>query len=208
MDRAVIEGNAHSVIEGMIIGAYALCAHHGYVYIRAEYPLAVERLKRAIEQATAKGYLGKKIFGTEFDFEIKIKLGAGAFVCGEETALIASIEGQRGMPRAKPPFPVNKGLWQKPTVINNVETLANIPYIIRRGLRLVRLLRHRKIARHQGLRADRQDQEPGPHRSSRWASRSGRSSRTSAAASRAASRSRPSRPAGPRAAASRQASST
>ena len=129
----MIEGNAHSVIEGMIIGAYALCAHHGYVYIRAEYPLAVERLKRAISQATAKGYLGKKIFGTDFDFEIKIKLGAGAFVCGEETALIASIEGLRGQPRAKPPFPVNKGLWQKPTVINNVETLANIPYIIRRG---------------------------------------------------------------------------
>ena len=133
MDRAVIEGNAHAVIEGMIIGAYALCAHHGYVYIRAEYPLAVERLKRAISQATAKGYLGKKIFGCDFDLEIKIKLGAGAFVCGEETALIASIEGQRGQPRAKPPFPVNKGLWQKPTVINNVETLANIPYIIRRG---------------------------------------------------------------------------
>jgi NADH-quinone oxidoreductase subunit F len=133
MDRAVIEGNAHSVIEGMIIGAYALCAHEGYVYIRAEYPLAVERLKRAIRQATAKGFLGKKIFGTDFDLDIKIKLGAGAFVCGEETALIASIEGLRGQPRAKPPFPVNKGLWQKPTVINNVETLANIPIIIRRG---------------------------------------------------------------------------
>jgi NADH:ubiquinone oxidoreductase subunit F (NADH-binding)/(2Fe-2S) ferredoxin/NAD-dependent dihydropyrimidine dehydrogenase PreA subunit len=135
MDRAVIEGNAHSVIEGMIIAAYALCAHHGYVYIRAEYPLAVERLKLAIEQATAKGYLGDNIFGTAFDLDIRIKLGAGAFVCGEETALIASIEGQRGMPRAKPPFPVHKGLWQKPTVINNVETLANIPYIIRRGCR-------------------------------------------------------------------------
>jgi NADH-quinone oxidoreductase subunit F len=133
MDRAVIEGNPHSVIEGMIIGAYALCAHDGYVYIRAEYPLAVERLKRALAQARERGYLGKKIFGTEFDLDIKIKLGAGAFVCGEETALIASIEGQRGTPRAKPPFPVNRGLWQKPTVINNVETLANIPYIIRRG---------------------------------------------------------------------------
>jgi NADH-quinone oxidoreductase subunit F len=133
MDRAVIEGNPHAVIEGMIIGAYAICAHHGYVYIRAEYPLAVERLKRALEQATARGFLGRNIFGTDFDLDIKIKLGAGAFVCGEETALIASIEGQRGMPRAKPPFPVHKGLWQKPTVINNVETLANIPYIIRRG---------------------------------------------------------------------------
>jgi len=133
MDRAVIEGNPHAVIEGMIVGAYAICAHHGYVYIRAEYPLAVERLKRALEQATARGFLGRNIFGTDFDLDIKIKLGAGAFVCGEETALIASIEGQRGTPRAKPPFPVHKGLWQKPTVINNVETLANIPYIIRRG---------------------------------------------------------------------------
>ncbi|MBS1128942.1 MAG: nuoF [Nitrospirae bacterium] len=133
MDRAVIEGNPHSVIEGMIIGAYALCSHHGYVYIRAEYPLAVERLHRAIAQAREKGFLGDKIFGTTFDFDIKVKLGAGAFVCGEETALIASIEGQRGMPRPKPPFPVNKGLWQRPTVINNVETLANIPYIIRKG---------------------------------------------------------------------------
>jgi NADH-quinone oxidoreductase subunit F len=133
MDRAVIEGNPHSVIEGMIIGAYALCAHYGYVYIRAEYPLAVERLKRALDQAREKGFLGNKIFDTAFDFDIKVKLGAGAFVCGEETALIASIEGQRGMPRPKPPFPVNKGLWQRPTVINNVETLANIATIIRKG---------------------------------------------------------------------------
>lgn len=133
MDRAVIEGNPHTVIEGMIIGAYALGANHGYVYIRAEYPLAVERLKRALAQATELGYLGNNIFGSNFNFEIKIKLGAGAFVCGEETALIASIEGQRGTPRAKPPFPANRGLWQLPTIINNVETLANIPYIIRRG---------------------------------------------------------------------------
>jgi len=133
MDRAVVEGNPHAVIEGMIIGAFALNAHYGYVYIRAEYPLAVERLQRALTQAKEKGLLGKGICGSNFDFDIKIKLGAGAFVCGEETALIASIEGQRGMPRAKPPFPVNTGLWQKPTVINNVETLANIPYIIRNG---------------------------------------------------------------------------
>jgi NADH-quinone oxidoreductase subunit F len=133
MDRAVIEGNPHAVIEGMIIGAYAIGASQGYVYIRAEYPLAVERLKVALNKARKRRFLGKKIFGTNFDFDIKIKLGAGAFVCGEETALIASIEGLRGQPRAKPPFPVNRGLWQKPTVINNVETLANIPYIIRRG---------------------------------------------------------------------------
>src|SRR3990170_2847992 len=133
MDRAVIEGNPHSVIEGMIIAGYAVGAHEGYVYIRAEYPLAIERLKLALDKARRRLFLGKRIFGTPFDFDIKIKLGAGAFVCGEETALIASIEGQRGMPRAKPPFPVHKGLWQRPTVINNVETLANIPIIIRRG---------------------------------------------------------------------------
>lgn len=133
MDRAVIEGNPHAVIEGMIIAAYAIGAHHGYVYIRAEYPLAVERLKLAIDKARRRLFLGRNICGTGFDFDIQIKLGAGAFVCGEETALIASIEGQRGMPRPKPPFPVNKGLWQRPTVINNVETLANIPYIMRRG---------------------------------------------------------------------------
>jgi NADH:ubiquinone oxidoreductase subunit F (NADH-binding) len=133
MDRAVIEGNPHAVIEGMAIGAYAIGATKGYVYIRAEYPLAIERLKKAIPAAREKGYLGKDIFNKGFDFDIKLKLGAGAVVCGEDTALIASIEGQRGMPRAKPPFPVHRGLWGKPTVINNVETLANIPYIIRKG---------------------------------------------------------------------------
>lgn len=133
MDRAVIEGNPHSVIEGMTIGAYAIGASKGYVYIRAEYPLAVERLKLALSQAHEKGFLGKGIFGSNFDFDIRIKLGAGAFVCGEETALIASIEGQRGMPRPKPPFPVYQGLWGKPTVINNVETFANVPYIVRKG---------------------------------------------------------------------------
>lgn len=133
MDRAVIEGKPHAVIEGMIIGGYAIGAKRGYVYIRAEYPLAVERLKKAIEQARKKGFLGENILGSGFCFDIKIKLGAGAFVCGEETALIASIEGKRGMPRAKPPFPVQKGLFGKPTVINNVETLANIPSIIVNG---------------------------------------------------------------------------
>ena len=133
MDRSVLEGNPHSVIEGMIIGAYAIGAEEGYVYIRAEYPLAVKRLRKALNQARQKGFLGKDIFGKGFNFDVKIKLGAGAFVCGEETALIASIEGRRGMPRAKPPFPVDSGLWGKPTVINNVETLANVPYIIRKG---------------------------------------------------------------------------
>lgn len=133
MDRAVLEGTPHAVIEGMLIGAYAIGATKGYVYVRAEYPLAVERLKKAIAASRERGYLGKKVFGSGFDFDIKIKLGAGAFVCGEETALIASIEGQRGMPRPKPPFPVHVGLWGKPTVINNVETLANIPAILNRG---------------------------------------------------------------------------
>ncbi len=133
MDRSVIEGNPHAVIEGLIIGAYAIGSDKGYVYIRAEYPLAVERLKKALSDAKKNGFLGKGILGTKFNFDIKVKLGAGAFVCGEETALIASIEGQRGMPRAKPPFPVYNGLWGKPTVINNVETLANVPYIIRNG---------------------------------------------------------------------------
>jgi NADH-quinone oxidoreductase subunit F len=133
MDRSVLEGNPHSVIEGMIIGAYALGAEEGYVYIRAEYPLAVKRLKRALDQARGKGFLSRGIFGRGFSFDMKIKLGAGAFVCGEETALIASIEGKRGMPRAKPPFPVDSGLWEKPTVINNVETFANVPYIIKKG---------------------------------------------------------------------------
>jgi NADH-quinone oxidoreductase subunit F len=133
MDRSVLEGNPHSVIEGMIIGAYAIGASEGYVYVRAEYPLAVYRLKKAILHARERGFLGNNIFGKDFSFDIKIKLGAGAFVCGEETALIASIEGRRGMPRARPPFPVDTGLWGKPTVINNVETLANVPYIIGRG---------------------------------------------------------------------------
>jgi len=133
MDRSIIEGNPHSVIEGMMIAAYAIGSTLGYVYIRAEYPAAVERLKLAMGQAREMGYLGKDLFGSGFRFDLRIKLGAGAFVCGEETALIASIEGQRGMPRAKPPFPVHRGLWGKPTVINNVETLANIPNIIRTG---------------------------------------------------------------------------
>lgn len=133
MDRSIVEGNPHAVIEGMIIGAYAIGATIGYVYIRAEYPLAVDRLHKALNDAKEKGYLGEKLFGTDFDFKIKVKLGAGAFVCGEETALIASIEGERGMPRAKPPFPANKGLWDKPTIINNVETLANLPHIFNKG---------------------------------------------------------------------------
>jgi NADH-quinone oxidoreductase subunit F len=134
MDRSVLEGDPHSVLEGMIIAAYAIEATQGVIYCRAEYPLAIKRLNIALEQARHKGYLGKKIFGIEgFDFDIYIKEGAGAFVCGEETALIASVEGKRGMPRKRPPFPAQSGLWKKPTNINNVETFANIPWIILNG---------------------------------------------------------------------------
>ncbi len=130
MDRSVLEGDPHSLIEGMAIGAYAIGAAQGYVYVRAEYPLAVERLQKAIDDAVKKGFLGEKILGTDFSFDLEIRMGSGAFVCGEETALIASIEGKRGEPRPRPPFPAVRGLWDKPTVLNNVETYANIAAII------------------------------------------------------------------------------
>ncbi len=133
MDRSVLEGDPHSMIEAMAIAGYAIGAEKGYVYIRAEYPIAVERLEIAIKQAKEMGLLGENIFDTGFNFDMEIRLGAGAFVCGEETALIASIEGQRGMPRPKPPFPAQKGIWGKPTLLNNVETYANIPQIILNG---------------------------------------------------------------------------
>jgi len=133
MDRAILEGDPHSVIEGMLIAGYAIGAEKGYVYVRAEYPIAVEHLKIALQQAREYGILGKNIFNTGFSFDIDIKQGAGAFVCGEETALIASVEGRRGMPRPRPPFPAESGLWGKPTCINNVETLANISYIMLKG---------------------------------------------------------------------------
>ena len=133
MDRSIIEGNPINVIEGMMIEGYAIGAKNGYFYIRAEYPVAVERLKRAIKQCEDLGLLGDHILGTDFSFRCHIRLGAGAFVCGEETALLNSIEGQRGMPRPRPPFPAVKGLWGKPSVINNVETLANVPYILLHG---------------------------------------------------------------------------
>ncbi len=133
MDRAVLEGDPHSVLEGMCIAAYAMGANQGYIYVRAEYPVAVEHLQIAIPQARALGLLGKNIFGTGFDFDVDIRIGAGAFVCGEETALIGSIEGRRGEPRPRPPFPAVSGLWGKPTSVNNVETLANIPQIFLKG---------------------------------------------------------------------------
>ena len=133
MDRSLMEGDPHRLIEGMILAAYAIGASEGYIYVRAEYPLAVTRLKKALADAEAVGILGDNILGTNFSFHLRIKEGAGAFVCGEETALIASIEGERGMPRPKPPFPANRGLWGKPTIINNVETFANVPLIISQG---------------------------------------------------------------------------
>ena len=133
MDRSVLEGDPHNLIEGMMIGAYAMGAEEGIVYVRAEYPLAIVRLEKAIEQAREKGFLGKRVFGMDFNFDMRIKAGAGAFVCGEETALIASLEGERGMPRLKPPFPAQKGYWQQPTNINNVETFSNVPWIINNG---------------------------------------------------------------------------
>ncbi|WP_432665938.1 NADH-quinone oxidoreductase subunit NuoF [Wukongibacter baidiensis] len=133
MDRSVLEGDPHSVIEAMAIAAYSIGADQGYVYVRAEYPIAVNRLEIAIKQAKEYGLLGKDIFGTGFNFDLEVRLGAGAFVCGEETALLQSIEGKRGMPRPRPPFPAVKGLWNKPTLLNNVETYANIPQIILNG---------------------------------------------------------------------------
>ena len=133
MDRAVIESDPHNLIEGMLIGAYAIGAKHAVVYVRAEYPLAIKRLKRAIKQASEKGIIGNGIFGTDFSCDFTIKAGAGAFVCGEETALIESLEGHRGMPRLKPPFPAQSGFWRKPSNINNVETFANVSWIINNG---------------------------------------------------------------------------
>ncbi|MEI8354576.1 MAG: NADH-quinone oxidoreductase subunit NuoF [Deltaproteobacteria bacterium] len=133
MDRSVLEGDPHAILEGMMIAGYAIGSDEGIIYCRAEYPLAIRRLNLAIEVAEGKGILGKNIMGSGFNFKIRIKAGAGAFVCGEETALLNSIEGKRGMPRVRPPFPAHKGLWQKPTCLNNVETFANIPFIIRNG---------------------------------------------------------------------------
>ncbi len=133
MNRRVLEGDPHAVLEGMIIAGYATGAHQGYIYVRAEYPIAVRTLRVAIRQAREYGFLGKDIFGSGFDFDLELRMGAGAFVCGEETALMASIEGQRGMPRTRPPYPAVAGLWRKPSNINNVETMANVPQVILKG---------------------------------------------------------------------------
>jgi NADP-reducing hydrogenase subunit HndC len=133
MDRSVLEGDPHAVLEGMLIGGYTIASKSGFFYIRAEYPLAIQRIERAIRQARAAGLLGNNILGTDFSFNVEVRLGAGAFVCGEETALIASLEGKRGTPSPRPPYPSVKGLWGQPTMINNVESLANVPQIMARG---------------------------------------------------------------------------
>jgi NADH:ubiquinone oxidoreductase subunit F (NADH-binding) len=133
MDRSVLEGDPHSVIEGMAVAGYAIGAKQGYAYIRAEYPLAVQRFEHALKQAREYGLLGQGIMGAKFDFDIEVRMGSGAFVCGEETALMTSIEGNRGEPRPRPPFPAVKGLWDKPSCLNNVETFANIAPIIMKG---------------------------------------------------------------------------
>ena len=164
MNRSVIEADPHSVVEGMIIGAYAMGANRGFIYIRAEYPLAIKRLQIAIDQGYKLGVLGKNIFDKGFDFDIELRIGAGAFVCGEETALMRSIEGRRGQPMPRPPFPAQSGLWGKPTNINNVETWSTVPIIIRRGGAWYCHHRHREGQGHEGLRARRQDHQHRPGR--------------------------------------------
>ena len=165
MDRSILEGDPHSVIEGMAIAAYAIGAHEGYIYCRAEYPLAITRLKIAIAQAHEYGLLGDNILGTDFSFNLHVKEGAGAFVCGEETALMASIEGRRGEPRPRPPFPAVSGLWGKPRTSTTSRATPTRPQIILHGRGVVRRHRHREEPGHGGLRADRQGQQHRPDRS-------------------------------------------
>ena len=178
MDRSILEGDPHAVLEAMAIAGYAIGASQGYIYVRAEYPIAVKRLEIAINQAREYGLLGENIFDTGFNFDIELRLGAGAFVCGEETALMTSIEGNRGEPRPRPPFPALKGLFQKPTILNNVETYANIPQIIVNGPEWFASMGTEKS---KGTKV--------------FVQRSGRSSRRSAAASPAARSSKRPRPA-------------
>ena len=165
MDRSILEGDPHSVMEGMTIAGYAIGAAEGYIYCRAEYPLAIARLKTAIAQAHEYGLLGEDILGSGFSFELKVKEGAGAFVCGEETALMASIEGKRGEPKPRPPFPAVAGLWAKPSNVNNVKSYAMAPQIILKGAPWFKAIGPEKVSRHRHLRADRQDQQYRPDRS-------------------------------------------
>ena len=165
MNRAVLEGDPHTVLEGMVIGAYAIGATEGYIYVRAEYPLAIQRLKVALAQMEKAGFLGENILGSGFNFHIKIKEGAGAFVCGEETAMMASIEGNRGMPRPRPPFPAVSGLWGKPTTINNVKTLASVPVIISKGAGWYASTGTEKSKGTGGFRSDGENCQQRAHRS-------------------------------------------
>ena len=165
MDRTVMEDDPHRVLEGMIICAYAIGATYGYLYIRGEYPIAIQRIRRAIRAARRRGILGQSVLGTDFSFDADVRIGAGAFVCGEETALIHSVEGKRGMPRIRPPYPSASGLWGKPTVINNVETMGNVPSIITKGAEWFAGNRHREKQGHQGLRAGRPASQHRPDRS-------------------------------------------
>ena len=165
MDRSVLESDPHSVLEGMAIAAYAVGANQGFIYVRAEYPLAISRLQTAIKQAKQHDLLGSGIFESPFNFNIELRIGAGAFVCGEETALMVSVEGKRGSPRPRPPFPAESGLWGCPTLINNVETFANIPAIMRKGADWFAAHWHREEQGHKGLRAGGQNHQHRPHRS-------------------------------------------
>ena len=183
MDRSVLEGNPHLVLEGMIVAAYAIGAQQGYLYVRAEYPLAVEHLRQAIRDAEEHGLLGDNILGSGFNCRLKIKEGAGAFVCGEETALLASIEGKRGMPRTRPPFPAVAGLWGKPTNINNVETYANVRSIILGGSAAYAAIGTEE-ARAPRYSPSRERSITRDSSKSPWARRCARSSTRSAAASR------------------------
>ena len=161
MDRSILESDPHRVLEGMAIAAHAVGADQGYIYVRGEYPLAIERLDVAIRQARKLGLLGSQIFDSRFNFRIDLRIGAGAYVCGEETALLASIEGRRGTPHPRPPYPAEAGLWGDPTLINNVETFANVPTILRNGAGVVRQDRHSRQQGDEGLRPDRQGRNSG-----------------------------------------------
>ena len=162
MDRSILEGDPHAVMEGMAIAAFTIGARQGFIYVRAEYPLAVERLKVAIAQARERGLLGENILGSGFSFDLELRMGSGAFVCGEETALLTSIEGNRGEPRPRPPFPAQRGLWGKPTLLNNVETYANVPRIRDARRSRIRAARDGEEPRHEGVRVGRRHQELRP----------------------------------------------
>ena len=202
MDRSMLESDPFNVVEGMLIAGYAIGARRGFFYVRAEYPLAIERIENAIGQCRRYGLLGKNILGSGFDFDLEIRLGAGAFVCGEETALIHSIEGERGQPRVRPPYPTESGLWGKPTVINNVETFANVPAIIQFGAEWFRRIGTSQSGGTKVFALAGKVTHTGLVEVPMGTTlqRSGRGNRRRRA--RAASSSRPSRPAGPPAAAS------